>query len=685
MKIKRLIILAVVGGGLLAGMRRTNAVGDGGTTLVNRNEGVGFTFKSVKNGQAAVEEYLKTNPNGLLPNNFAVNSELKRTTRDQNDRFLTERGFNLKGEHFFYQQKIKGVPVYGAKLAVHLKNGSEIYSLSGNVVNSDDLPTEKITGETAKQRALEAATRDGKSSKKLKVVATEKNVLNKKILGAEEDVKNYNTLRVTVASDQKLPDFVYKYFVDLETGNIVYSEPVLIKALNRYVYDCTSPNPDGSCPLGRMEGGPPVGKTEVDNAYSFLGNTYNYFKNNYGRDSYDNNGAALRSFVSVSDALMCPNAFWAGNTYGYFLFCTGLVANDVLAHEYSHAVTENSADLIYQYQSGAMNESVSDIFAYALDNDWTMGEDTILGIIRYLDDPTRGNPPQPDRLFSNYYYCPTGTPGPLNDYGGVHYNSGVLNKAFYLMTAGGNFNGCNITGVTKEKSHPIIYRALTTYLTSAANFKEAYTAIGQACTDLYQAGSNTCTQVANAMKAVEMDQQPDGQQQGAKCLGRTPATPQCNGSTPNPTASPTKTPTPTASKTPTPTLTPTTMLSPTPTVFNCDNECPSDFECYYSPKYNEYRWFVTGYVMADFEETTAPDCGGVAKPTFKGKAGADANCDGYIDGSDYSIWRGEYMDRGASGNVGRWEADFTGGGDGRCNGYTSGDDYSLWRRQYLDG
>ncbi len=114
--------------------------------------------------------------------------------------------------------------------------------------------------------------------------------------------------------------------------------------------------------------------------------------------------------------------------------------------------------------------------------------------------------------------------------------------------------------------------------------------------------------------------------------------------------------------------------------------CPADFKCYTDG--SEYRWFVTGYAMEGFELVASPDttsCGGVTQPSYMGKQKGDANCDGFVDGYDYSIWRTEYVDVSGGEPLVRdnWEADFT-GNDGLCDGVVDGYDYSLWRNQYKD-
>lgn len=125
----------------------------------------------------------------------------------------------------------------------------------------------------------------------------------------------------------------------------------------------------------------------------------------------------------------------------------------------------------------------------------------------------------------------------------------------------------------------------------------------------------------------------------------------------------------------TPTLTPTN----TPPVTSC-RICPSVFNCYVSTA-GEHRWFVDGYVQGGFVRETVANsvaCGGVVKPSYVGKTGGDANCDGLVDGADYSVWRREYLDICKTEPIvsATWEADLN------CDTKVDGYDYSLWRRGY---
>lgn len=483
----------------------------------------GYLYKSSKESLDGVMEFLIKNPNYLggkkiLPPNFINNTKLIRQSKDKDDLFLQKRGINLTNEHYFFDQKIKGIPVYAARLSVHLKNKNEIYSIDGNMVKDQTIGIQEITEEQAKQIALNKAKADAALKEKLKIAQTQKYIFNKKVLGFEDDGKNHLTLEVRVDSDLEFKTFSTSYFVDLESGEIIYESPKILNSLNRQIYSCSG----GSCgytPI-RSEGGSLIGDSDADKAYDFFGEIYNFYAGNFQRDSYDARGATLKGYVHAR--VRCPNAAWDGQS---MQFCDGMVTKDITAHELTHAVTNFTANLEYQYQSGALNESISDIFGYAIDSDdWAMGEGSVLGIIRYLDDPPKKG--QPDRLFASNYYCSSG------DYGGVHANSGVMNKAFYLMTAGGNFNGCSINGVGKQRSEAIVYYALVNKLQPTSNFRAMYNSVIESCDQLYSSDPGICDNVKAALQSTEIDQQPAGQQTGARCGGGQAVSPQCAGGVP---------------------------------------------------------------------------------------------------------------------------------------------------------
>lgn len=508
----------------------------------------GYIYKSSKTGIDVVKDFINKNPSfkgvKLLPSDFAENSDLIRSKKDSEDKFLKSKNINITNEHYIFEQKINEIPIYGSSLAVHLRNKNEIYSVSGNLVKTKITTEQKITEDEARQVALNDALKEVPGTTQFKIIKSQKYILNKKVLGLSNDEVNYLALGIQVDSSDKPPTFSVLYFIDLETGEILHKLSNIMDFLDRQIYSCLG----SSCSLVRDEGEPPVGDNDADNAYDYFGDIYNYYFNNFQRDSYDDAGAALNGYVHAP----VENAQWDGIQMS---FRTGMVIKDVTAHELTHGVTQYTAGLIYRNQSGALNESISDIFGSNLDLNWTMGEGSILGIIRDMSNPPARN--DPDRLFSSLYQC-NGSPsncGDFNDNCGVHANSGVMNKAFYLITDGGNFNGCSVTGVGRDKSAMVVYQALTRYLTSTSNFKSMYGSMLSACNDLYTSGSSDCENIKRALQATEMDQQPDGDQAGALCQNIPPQTPQCAGGAPLPTDSVTPTVTSVPGSSPTPTIT----------------------------------------------------------------------------------------------------------------------------------
>ncbi|MBP0724640.1 peptidase M4 family protein [Bacillus sp. RG28] len=243
----------------------------------------------------------------------------------------------------------------------------------------------------------------------------------------------------------------------------------------------------------------------VDAQY-YAGKTFDYYKNVFGRNSYDNKGSVLKSSVHYGSRY--NNAFWNGTQMVYgdgdgtnFIAFSGGV--DVVAHELTHAVTSSTSNLIYQNESGALNEAISDIFGTLVEfynnvnPDYEIGEDiytpSIKGdALRSMSNPTKYG--DPDNYANRY----TGT----SDNGGVHTNSGIINKAAYLLAQGGTAYGVTVTGIGNDKLGAIYYRANTVYLTSSATFSQARAACVQAAADLYGATSAEVDSVKKSFDAV---------------------------------------------------------------------------------------------------------------------------------------------------------------------------------------
>jgi len=225
------------------------------------------------------------------------------------------------------------------------------------------------------------------------------------------------------------------------------------------------------------------------NAHFFAGVVYDYYKTKHNRLSLDGKDATIISVAHVSQNL--NNASWNGKNMSYGdgdgkTFKPLAVALDVVAHELTHAVTTSTSNLTYKDQSGALNESVSDIFGEIVEHavqpdakkNWLCGEDASLNgtAFRDLAHPA---PKQPDHM-SKYVNT-------TQDNGGVHTNSGIPNNAFYLMTMGGANDTSKVkvaAGLGWDKSAQLWYRAETTYLTASTNMAGAAQATLSAAKDL---------------------------------------------------------------------------------------------------------------------------------------------------------------------------------------------------------
>jgi bacillolysin len=244
--------------------------------------------------------------------------------------------------------------------------------------------------------------------------------------------------------------------------------------------------------------------------------TYDYFWGQHGRQSWDGAAGDMIAYNNSNHpGLGLNNACWGctGNSTIYGAGSTSAATddwnpNDIMGHEFAHGVTQASADLVYRNESGALNESFSDIFGEMVES-WSEGNCDFLvgadrGAIRSLSNPKAFG--HPDTYLGTNWY--TGTA----DNGGVHTNSGVQNRWFYLLSAGGS--GTNdlgraysVTGIGRFKARVIAYRALTVYLTSNSQYIDARKATLQAAWDLYGQCSPEIIAVGDAWHAVGVESQ----------------------------------------------------------------------------------------------------------------------------------------------------------------------------------
>ncbi len=269
---------------------------------------------------------------------------------------------------------------------------------------------------------------------------------------------------------------------------------------HRLVYDAQNSN---SLPgnLVRSEGDVATGDKATDEAYDGAGATYDLYYDIFERNSIDDNGMQLISTVHYLQGY--DNAFWDGEQMVYGdgdedlpeenrLFNRFTSAIDIIGHELTHGVTQFEVNLVYRNQSGALNESFSDVFGSlvkqrvqyqtAAEADWIIGEGLFTGNVNGVgirsmknpgtayDDPVIGKDPQPGHMQD---YVET-----TSDNGGVHINSGIPNKAFYLVAT-------EIGGYAWEKAGKIWYVTLKDKLTATTDFQEAANLTAETAKELY--------------------------------------------------------------------------------------------------------------------------------------------------------------------------------------------------------
>ena len=266
--------------------------------------------------------------------------------------------------------------------------------------------------------------------------------------------------------------------------------------------------------LAREVGSEAVNDPAIDEAFSAIDGTYIVYKDKFGRNSLDNCGMKIIATVHFGEKY--NNAFWNGSQIVFgdgdeIIFTRFTADPDIMGHELAHGVTQFSGGLIYRYQSGALNESYSDVFGimvkqYMLDqtveqSDWLVGANCLIGekyALRsmkapgtgYVDHPQIGTDPQPATM-DDYKEL-----DPWEDNGGVHINSGIPNYAFYITAM-------ELGGYAWEKAGVIWYKALPR-LSRNANFEEAANKIIAVAAEEYGDDSAEHKAVIKGWKAAKV-------------------------------------------------------------------------------------------------------------------------------------------------------------------------------------
>lgn len=459
---------------------------------------------------------------------------------------------NLGYTHYRFIQTFEGVPIENSMLIAHVKGG-KLVAVTGDVITEfpASMPSvssfKMISANDAVQKAIKHVGASKYMWQDVDMEARFKEQMkNAKatLFPKVEKVWYYNgddinavkmelTYKIDVYAAE--PESRAFYFVNVSNGNIVGKEDrihttdVAARAFTLYsgqqlIY--TEKTGKNSFRLRDYTRGDGIitlqakGKEDFTNnsrnwnlttpeqngldAHWGVSKTYDYYKATFNRNSIDDKGMALYSYVNKGGFLYRDNAGWDGNAMNYGKRSgsqNGVTGIDVTGHELTHGVTEYTCDLVYSGESGGMNESLSDImgknvqfFAKPDDIDWRLSND-MNWFIRDMSNPKAYQ--QPDCYGGQYW----------KSNADVHVLSGVGNFMYYILVEGKSGvndlgNSYNVQGIGLDKAQQIMYRTQTVYLTPTSKYADWRTASINAATDLYGASSNEVAQVKNAWYAV---------------------------------------------------------------------------------------------------------------------------------------------------------------------------------------
>ncbi len=432
-------------------------------------------------------------------------------TGTEDFRVKSTRGDQLGMVHVRFDQYINDLKVDGAQMILHAdRSTGVIQSVNGDFFRDQGVSYQAmVDGKDAVASALRM------TGVKAQVES------NPELTYVVVDDAVHLAYKVMIRYEQFNMPHADVMYASADDGQLLAQHATIHTAKSWRTYDMNNSASQGALPgtLVCNGSGSCGGDVAAQAAHDGASTTWDYYNAKFGRDSLNGSGMTMTSSVHFDSNY--NNAFWNGSQMVYgdgdgTTFIELSRSLDVVAHELTHGVTDHESDLIYQKESGALNEALSDIFGAAVEaysdgaitsNTWLLGEDiytpgTSGDALRYMNNPTADGYSKdyyPERLYSGS--C---SPSNSNDQCGVHGNSGIANMAFYLMVVGGSHprgvtsNSVPVLGMSKAEQ--IFYRAQVNYLTANSNFEAARTATAQAATDLY--GATEANAVHEAWNAV---------------------------------------------------------------------------------------------------------------------------------------------------------------------------------------
>ena len=382
----------------------------------------------------------------------------------------------LGATHVLYEQVYKGVPVWSTAVRLHLDKNNNLTAVNGVVIPDINLDTNaRLSAAQAAERAIAAVRRDPPVSRfggmsDVADLRADSSKLYVYRMGLVRGIPGTNQLayEVVVTNGRNIRDVV---IVHAHAGKLLNRYSTTNDALFRRLFESFPPVQVW------QEGDPFPGSLNGDqqNIVNFSGNSYYHFFNAFGRDSYDAAGHEMQS-VNNDPRIACPNANWNGITTNY---CNGVTSDDVVAHEWGHAYTQFTHNLIYQWQPGALNESYSDIWGELVDQINGAGTDTP-GPVRTVDTcstHTAGRPlltiNSPPAIAGD---CPTAGAA----FGPSFPSAGLTGNVVLALDGTGpgdtsTENGCTpLTNAAAVSGNiALIYRGACTFVTKVVNAEAA--------------------------------------------------------------------------------------------------------------------------------------------------------------------------------------------------------------------
>ncbi len=451
-----------------------------------------------------------------------------------------------------FEQDYKGVPVYGSDVRVHIGQEGTLKAVTSKFSPKIEIST---IASISPMQAIETARKHSQQPEKLNKLSQKTPELS---VYLHDDSKYHLVWILDIPGIDESNPARWKYFIDAHTGAVLsryndlkfqtsaigrgkgsggLREPLYTTQLSGDLYtleDISTPGirirtfdlnykdieldeldlPGAMLQHTTNDWNEPTQAPAVD-AHFFARAVFDYYWTVHGRNSLDGNGMDLISSIRGTywrqpgpngDLKKWNNAVWVGTQMIYgdgdgVSFSPLSAALDVVAHEFTHGITDHTAQLEYRNQSGALNESHSDVFGAMIDAaNWEMGEDVVTpgtpgDALRSLENPPKYG--DPDHMSQ---FLVTSADG-----GGVHTNSGIPNKAAYLLAMGGTHHGKSVTGLGREVTAQIYYLALTKYLSKLSDFRDARRQTLKACADLFPGDQAKVDSVKNAFSAVGIE------------------------------------------------------------------------------------------------------------------------------------------------------------------------------------